>query len=138
MATRSHIGRRNLDDSVDYIYCHWDGYPSNNGVILKEHYTTMDKVNQLLELGSLSVLGKEIGEKQDFEDRSTHNENWCLAYGRDRGEKRVGMQNAPFQSLLSDDNVDYVYIFDGDYWECYDTGDGELIDLYEKDSSKMA
>lgn len=138
MATRSHIGKRNLDGSVDYIYCHWDGYPSHNGAILKEHYTTIDKVNELLELGGLSVLGKEIGEKQDFDDRSTHNENWCLAYGRDRGEIRVGVQNTSFQSLLKDDNVDYVYIFDGDYWECYDTGDGKLINLYEKDSSEMA
>ena len=60
MATRSHIGKRNLDDTVDYIYCHWDGYPSNNGVILKDHYTTMDKVNELIELGDLRSLKKNI------------------------------------------------------------------------------
>lgn len=135
MATRSHIGIRQLDGTIDFIYCHWDGYPSHHGPILTNHYNTVDKVNQLLELGSLSVLAEEIGEKQDFDDRSTQRDNWCLAYGRDRGEQRVGKQNKLFTDLLKDDNVDYVYIFDGDYWECYDTYNPELnINLYKTES----
>ena len=135
MATRSHIGKRNLDGTVDYIYCHWDGYPSYNGVILKDHYTTMDKVNELIELGDLSSLNKNIGSKHDW---SNPPEDECNAYGRDRGEKRAGARNKLFQDLLNDDNVDYVYVFDGDYWECYRTGDGELINLYEEYNSEMA
>lgn len=131
MATRSHIGKLNLDGTIDYIYCHWNGYPSGNGLILIKHYTTIDKVNQLLELGNLSVLNKEIGEKQDFNDRSTHNENWCLAYGRDRGESNISKRNATYNDLIGDDNVDYLYVFDGDYWECYDTYTKEPINLYK-------
>ena len=34
MGTRSRIGIRNADDSVDSIYCHWDGYPDHNGRLL--------------------------------------------------------------------------------------------------------
>jgi len=133
MATRSYIGVRNLDGTVDYIYCHYDGYPSHNGEILVNHYQDMDKVNALMKLGALSILGPEIGEKQVFDDRSTHNKNWCLAYGRDRGEKRVGVRNDRFENIVKDDNVDYVYIFDGDYWECFDTYIPEkIIDLYNK------
>lgn len=127
MATRSHIGVRNLDGTVDYIYCHYDGYPENNGKILTTHYQDMDKVNALMKLGDLSSLDAEIGEKHDFDNRVR---GWCHAYGRDRGEKNVGVSTTTFAKLLSDDNVDYFYLFDGDYWECFDTGTKESIDLY--------
>ena len=135
MATRSYIGVRNLDASVDYIYCHYDGYPSHNGKILTEHYTSLDKVKALMELGDLSILGPEIGEQQDFNNRETHNNNWCLAYGRDRGEQRVEVKNNRFESVIKDDGVDYVYIFDyiKHQWECFDTYYPEqIIDLYNK------
>lgn len=131
MATRSHIGVRNLDGTVDYIYCHFDGYPAHNGKILTNHYADMDKVNALMKLGDLSILGAEIGERQDFDDRSTHNRDWCLAYGRDRNEPNTSVKNGNYNDIISDAQVDYVYIFDGDYWECFDTYDLEQhIDLY--------
>ena len=92
----------------------------------------MDKVNALMKLGDLSCLGAEIGEKQDFNNFSTHNENWCLAYGRDRGESNVSVKTGDYKELISDQNVDYVYIFDGDYWECFDTYSPEKqIELYD-------
>mgnify|MGYP003340256502 CR=1 FL=1 len=68
MATRSYIGLRNTDGTVDYIYCHYDGYPRGVGETLTKHYTTYDKVKALIALGDLSALGNEIGEKQDFND----------------------------------------------------------------------
>ena len=83
MSTRSNIGIRNADGTIKYIYCHFDGYPEHNGKILTENYTNINRVNELLKLGDLSVLGKFIGEKQDFDNRVR---DYCLAYGRDRGE----------------------------------------------------
>lgn len=136
MATRSYIGIRNLDASVDYIYCHFDGYPSHNGVILTQHYDTYDKVKKLLELGDLSILGNEIGEKQDFDDRSTRNNNWCLAYGRDRNEPNTEVKNGDFGKLISDQSVDYVYVFDGDYWEGFDTYSETSVKLYNIEQQK--
>jgi hypothetical protein len=131
MATRSHIGVRNIDGTIDYIYCHFDGYPAHNGKILTDHYADMDKVNALMKLGDLSILGAEIGGQQDFDDRSTHNRDWCLAYGRDRNEPNTSVKNGNYNDIISDTQVDYVYIFDGDYWECFDTYDLEQhIDLY--------
>jgi len=128
MATRSYIGVRNTDASVDYIYCHFDGYPDHNGKILTEHYADMDKVNALMKLGDLSVLGEQIGGKHDFNKRTR---GWCLAYGRDRGESNVSVKTGDYKELINDQNVDYVYIFDGDYWECFDTYDPEMvINLY--------
>jgi len=133
MATRSYIGVRNLDSSVDYIYCHFDGYPDHNGKILREHYSNINRVNELLNLGDLSVLGKFIGEKMDFNKRV---QDTCLAYGRDRGESNVGKKNAGYDKLITDQSVDYVYVFDGDYWECHSTYSPELINLYNIASSE--
>jgi hypothetical protein len=131
MATRSYIGIRNTDASVDYIYCHFDGYPSGVGATLVEHYADMDKVNALMKLGDLSVLGNQIGGQQDFNDRSTHNPNWCLAYGRDRNEPNTSVKTGDYSKLINDHSVDYVYVFDGDYWECFDTYGPVLINLYK-------
>ena len=137
MATRSYIGVRNTDSSVDYIYCHFDGYPEHNGQILTEHYTNINRVNELLQLGDLSVLGQFIGEKMDFDKRVR---DTCLAYGRDRGESNVGKKNSGYDELITDRNVDYVYVFDGDYWECHNTHNPELtplINLYNTTSSEV-
>jgi hypothetical protein len=134
MATRSHIGLKNLDDTVSYIYCHHDGYPSYNGRILIENYTTVDKVKELLALGDISSLGENIGSKHNWNNPP---EGECNTYHRDRGERLVTGKNQQFQDLIGDDNVDYAYIFDGDYWECYRTYNGELIDIYEKFSNSQ-
>jgi hypothetical protein len=134
MATRSYIGVRNTDASVDYIYCHFDGYPEHNGAILTEYYSNINRVNELLNLGDLSVLGKFIGEKQDFDKRVVGN---CLAYGRDRGESNVSKKNSGYDELITNQNVDYVYVFDGDYWECHSTYSPELINLYNTASSEV-
>jgi hypothetical protein len=130
MATRSYIGVRNTDASVDYIYCHFDGYPEHNGKILTEHYSNINRVNELLNLGDLSVLGQFIGEKNEFNDRVR---DTCLAYGRDRGESNVSKKNAGYDELITNQDVDYVYVFDGDYWECHSTWNPELINLYDKE-----
>ena len=134
MATRSYIGVRNTDASVDYIYCHFDGYPEHNGAILREYYSNINRVNELLNLGDLSVLGKFIGEKMDFNKRV---QDTCLAYGRDRGESNVGKKNSGYDELITNQNVDYVYVFDGDYWECHSTWNPELINLYNTASSEV-
>lgn len=119
MATRSYIGKANTDGSVTYIYCHFDGYPSHNGKILVENYNTTEKVSALLKLGDLSILGKEIGQKQDFDDRKTHNDDWCLAYGRDRGEYNTDIEakSGVLQEIIGDQ--DYTYIFDRGKWRCW-------------------
>lgn len=135
MATRSYIGVRNTDGSVDYIYCHFDGYPEHNGDILTSYYSKKNQVDELLKLGDLSVLGKFIGEKQDFDKRV---QDCCLAYGRDRGESNVGVKNSDFRELINDQNVDYVYVFDGDYWECFDPYFPDtIINLYNTTSSEV-
>lgn len=56
MSTRSHIGIRNEDGSLDVIYCHWDGYPSYNGAVLFHHYQEQEKIRELIALEDFFLL----------------------------------------------------------------------------------
>lgn len=86
MATRSTIAIEYLDGTVRQVYCHWDGYLENNGKILEKYFSNPNKLNQIMDLGDLSVLGSNIGTKHNF-DLEMH--DMCKFYGRDRGENNI-------------------------------------------------
>jgi len=67
MATRSTIAMKTEDGKVRAIYCHWDGYVGYNGKMLMGEYTDPSKVKQLIDLGDISSLRKDIGEKHPFD-----------------------------------------------------------------------
>jgi hypothetical protein len=128
MSTRSNIGILNSDNTVSYIYCHFDGYLENNGRILNEHYTTEGKVRKLIALGNLSILSEEIGEKQDF--NGNKNKKWCLAYGRDRGESNTESNKVSYKEYTTEDMEEYVYLFTpGQGWEVRAYGANYWADL---------
>ena len=116
MGTRSLIARENQDGTVDAIYCHWDGYPTWNGRILLNHYQDRAKVDQLIELGNISILGEEIGEKHPFTDADSP-PGICTAYGRDRGEDDTKATRYPSKRsltgkrLLTNWGAEYCYLF---------------------------
>ncbi len=115
MATRSNIGILNQDGTVNYIYCHFDGYPEHNGSILNKHYTTEGKVRMLLELGDISILGENIGEKQNFYDRV---KGTCLSYSRDRGESGTEARTCSYADYTKEYFEEYVYLFTpGERWK---------------------
>jgi hypothetical protein len=99
MGTRSTIALEFADGTVEQVYCHWDGYLAHNGQILQKHYINPFVLRDLIDLGDISSLGKEIGEKHafsQFELRAEEvqaykelTENWTTFYGRDRGETGV-------------------------------------------------
>ena len=115
MATRSAIGIKH-GDVIKGIYAHWDGYVECNGIILDEHYRDSVKVNKLVSLGDLSSLGTDIGEKQDFNQPT--DQDWCLFYGRDRGEQ--GVEFRTFQT--EDEFVDHFDGMGAEYYYIYDSG----------------
>ena len=146
MSTRSGVAVEREDGTFSHIFCHWDGYPSHNGRILREHYTDRAKVEQLLNLGSISILAEEIGEKQDSAEFNTHpreHPEWCKSYHRDRGEDLERDEFGSFAELLNafeDGWQCYMYIFCLDekwrYFEKYPKGErsipksiGELAEL---------
>jgi hypothetical protein len=113
------IARKLPDGKYESIYCHWDGYPEHNGVILEKYYMADDKIDALFRLlGDLSILGEEIGEKHDFNDQNTH---VCTAYGRDRGEKNVesciSLDRKHLMTRANQCDAEYIYIWDGGKWE---------------------
>lgn len=123
MGTRSMIGILNADGTVTAVYCHWDGYPSHNGAILLKHYSDEKTLRKLLRLGSLSSLGKQLGEKHEFNTRLVGSQV-CTFYRRDRGDdyketKSVSIRDAnTFARQMTDWDSEYAYLFDPkhNYW----------------------
>lgn len=105
MATRSNIGIKN-ENQVEIIYCHWDGYPSNNGKILLDHYQNTTKMKELINLGDISSLERDIGVKQDFD---SPNENMVIAYHRDREEDLSPAVHCDIKKAC---NEEYLYLWD--------------------------
>ena len=121
MATRSNIAMKTADGKIVSVYCHWDGYVANNGKILLENYTDAHKIEALVALGSISSLGEQIGEQQDFNDRSTQKDNWTLFYTRDRGEELSIQEYDDIPSWIAD-MEEYAYLWDGNDWLVNDHG----------------
>ena len=121
MATRSNIAMKTQDGKIVSVYCHWDGYVANNGKILLENYDNIEKIEALVALGSISSLGEQIGEQQDFNDRSTQKDEWTLFYSRDRGEQLSIQEYADIPSWI-DDMEEYAYLWNGKEWLVNDHG----------------
>ena len=120
MATRSIIAK--LDDKgVQAIYCHNDGYLSNNGKILDLYYTdntdeqdAKDKVNELLAGGDISSL------KDTIED--------TIFYMRDRGESNkeattLKDESALLEFAFESCDAEVVYMYAYGAWYVYDNSD---------------
>ena len=112
MATRSIIAK--LDDKgVQAIYCHNDGYLSNNGKILDQHYQNEVKVDNLIAQGDASSL------KDTIED--------TIFYHRDRGDcyegvKAVNLNNETklLEHAFEKCDAEVVYMFAYGSWYVYD------------------
>ena len=120
MATRSNIGIVNSDGSVTGIYCHWDGYPENNGKLLLNHYNNTAIVYELMDLGNLSYLAENLycdDNNHSFENPA---DKVCVAYGRDRGEKNVEFKYfdniSEFEKFADNTAADYQYLFNDNKW----------------------
>lgn len=122
MSTRSTIARELPCGTIEAIYCHHDGEPEFNGRILLEHYSDHAKLDALMALGDISILAPEIGEQHSF---TATQPGWCLAYGRDRGDRMMGKvyyknlqelkEHAPLE--------DFTYLYrDGKWLVAADSG----------------
>jgi hypothetical protein len=121
MATRSSIAVK-TDNGIRSIYCHWNGFPDYNGAVLNEHYTSPEKIAQLIDLGDLSYLSDEVGtEPQDF---NNPNSDITLAYGRDRGETDVDAVTHPniesWADLRKSSGCEYGYLWENGSWATFE------------------
>lgn len=130
MGTRSRIGVMH-GDIVKSVYCHWDGYLAHNGAILQEHYDS-SKANNLVALGDISSLRKNIGEKHAFsqfdltaeqrEQYELDHGDSTTFYGRDRGEENTSWKVAhtfeQFLDQVENCGGEYYYIMKDGEWYC--------------------
>jgi hypothetical protein len=58
------------NETINSVYCHFDGYFEHVGNILQDYYNTEDKIDQLMVRGDMSSLGKTIKECKFFDDTS--------------------------------------------------------------------
>jgi hypothetical protein len=115
MSTRSNIGYYMQNGRIRFIYVHWDGYPEGVGAILYDHYRDWAKVKELIDLGDISSLGPEIGEKHDFNAPYDEKYPGTTFYGRDRGDKdvaaRVSRDKDSYAKKANDSGAEYAYLF---------------------------
>jgi hypothetical protein len=114
MATRSRIGIQLPDDSVLSVYHHWDGYPEWLGKNLKQHYSTKEKVAELIDGGDMSSCW--TNERWD----TKLNEEYGPQYYSQRGEDCPPRLDDSVEEYLSNgEEYAYLYTLDGE-WLCYD------------------
>ena len=106
MATRSTIA---LDTKEGFmaIYCHWDGYPDEEGGVgetLKSFYSTFEQAKSLVEKGDLSTLGNTLESSEFYADK---------------GEELKVETFKSFSDWLewgSNCGCQFAYLFKGDKW----------------------
>lgn len=145
MSTRSRIGYVDpKTNMVHSIYCHWDGYLSNNGRILRDHYKDLKKVKRLVALGCLSSLEKHVSwrtapkpfvnrywregdtSRPQFVDKHTYEtpvKDVTVAYHRDRGEDWDSVKPEVDSIMLDRQDYNYLYRAGQWYYRSYDMKD---------------
>ena len=120
MSTRSRIAIKQKDNTYKSIYCHCDGYPEYNGVILYYHYSNPMKIKLLMSLGDISYLGEnvlpDITKTHTFDERQ---DDVTVAYHRDRGEDlhfNVFTDKDDLIDYFKNSDQDYLYLYENDKW----------------------
>lgn len=122
MGTRSKIGILRKDGTVDHVYCHWDGYPEHNGAILYNEYNNVNKMNQLIKNGDLSVLNEHIFPVPDlphkFGATEEKQDDVCIFYNRERDEDwkhtcpKTSKNLNQFIAICKSGDCEFAYLFD--------------------------
>jgi len=114
MATRSAIaietGLPEMGPCIIHaVYCHWDGYVTNNGALLLEYFDSLPSAVALIKGGSISSLGEGI-DKTVFHCRDMDRE---MVPASEYGTREEFIENS--------DGLDYLYILNqNDVWEIFD------------------
>ncbi len=148
MATRSTIALEYVDGTIGQVYCHWDGYLSNNGKILLEHYSDPFKLRDLIDQGDISSLRPEIGVPHPFSkfeatepyDEKLY-ENMTTFYARDRGEEGVTAKffkdYADYLERHQYEEYEYILRTDGVWYvKCHDAAYVPLTEALQREAAE--
>ena len=121
MSTRSNIAFANPDGTITSVYCHWDGYPTNNGRILLRAYKTASKVKRLVGLGALSSLHERLYTRKPH-SYDKPQKGVVIAYMRDRGEDSycAPTSYADEEAWRLGDLEEWAYLFKDGKWYVID------------------
>lgn len=118
MSTRAKIMIVDSNNIVTGIYCHFDGYLDGVGATLLKYYSDLDKVKDLIALGSISYLEKSI-ECPLGHSFNTPIKGYTVAYHRDRGEdfcqSRGVIENGIIKNITFEE-YNYVYFESNSEW----------------------
>jgi hypothetical protein len=140
MATRSTIALEFADGTVQQVYCHWDGYLSNNGKLLLENYSNPFTLRELIDLGDISSLRTTIGTKHAFSrlevpmDGEAYDKLYgemTTFYGRDRGETGTGAKSfkdfEDYKENFCHEEYAYILRTDGQWYVKQYSNDFEVL-----------
>jgi hypothetical protein len=116
MGTRSRIGLQLADGSILSVYCHWDGYPSFNGVKLVEHFNSYEKAAELIDGGDISALWTNAGWQNELLPVT------APLYYSSLGEDCPPRYDVSLKTYL-ENGEEYAYLFVNGEWVCYDARD---------------
>ena len=108
MGTRSTIAMEFADGTVQQVYCHWDGYLDNNGMILHKHYVDPYKTRALIDLGGFSSLRNTVEETAESAYTSTHGEDLRIGKFKDYQDYVENHQYEEYEYILRRDGFWYV------------------------------
>lgn len=146
MATRSTIALEFADGTVGMVYCHWDGYLDNNGKILFGNYQDPFKLREVIDLGDISSLGPNIGEKHDFDigfkygtpeyvAEQERRQQITTFYGRDRGETNINARYfkdfEDYKANHQTEEYEYILRRDGNWYVSQTYRNAEYVLLSE-------
>jgi hypothetical protein len=103
------------DGKVRSIYVHFDGYAHLE--TLQKHYNSQELAEQLVSLGDLSSLDENAGTPPEGHSFDHRIPGYCVAYGRDRGEKDTEASVFDdFESAKKQDrSQEYIYEWEGSW-----------------------
>jgi len=119
MGTRSRIGIQLKDDSILSVYCHWDGYPSFNGKVLREFYNTKEKVNQLINGGNISSLHTNVGWNNETLPETGPQYYTSRGESIDDNEPELNKNQSEYLNTADNCGEEYAYLFTSAGWTCY-------------------
>jgi hypothetical protein len=111
MGTHAFIGKKLPDGKVKYIEVHYDGYFSWTGRILRTFYRTEKRVDALLELGSLSSIGKTPYGKNLMPPKDL-DQIHCRAHIRDmdwKDKESLPQMALDKEQFFEDAGIAYLY-----------------------------
>lgn len=138
MSTRSKISVKINDSTFKTIYCHWDGYLKGVGETLLHHFTSLEKINELMSLGDVSSLKEDVIVRYNINHTFDNpDENTTVFYGRDRGDKGTECIVVDKESKLRlDVLIQYYYLFKDGKWYFKTSNKTKFMLLTDKEIEK--